>query len=231
MNIWEKLTDTQDNKKNTISEFVKRYEASILAWEKPSETIFIQFQYYNSDDDTFIFNTENLESTIIFPHDYSFINEKLYIPKIKKGFYYSNLENLNKPIAYIAHNPQRQWIRGIVEWNYTLVNFTQYLKFQEWLKLYFLKTIFTILKQQKAHYIIPHDVFEYCKQNNHVILNNDFLLTQNVNDVMGYSLFYHKYLVGTFIKPTSFKIENTLFLQEFLEAKETWNFDFSIIYP
>lgn len=231
MNTWEKLTDTCDSTSGTILEFNKRYESSILAWEKPKETIFIKYQYYDKEENHFVFDLYQKESVITIPYDYSFNNEKLYIPKIKKGFYYSDLNFLNRPIAYIAHNPLRQWIRGITSCNYTLLNFTNYLQSGYWVSSPFSRTIYPILKQQKTQYNITLDVFNQCTKNNHVILNTDFLLTQNVNDLEGFSVFYHKYLVGTFITPTKFKINNTLFLQEFLEEKENWNFTFSIIYP
>lgn len=232
MNIWEKLTDTQGNTTETIKEFNKRYEGSILTWQRPDlSLIFLCYSYYDQDSNKFVFSKEGTDITISLKYDYPFKDENLFVTKIKKGFYYSDLDRLHQPIVYFTHVPQRQWIRGITSHNNKILDFTYFLNYTEERNYKFTKTIYNILRQQYTEYIIPKDVFSYCEKNNHVILNNDFLLTQNCKDLIGYSLFYHKYLVGTFITPTTFKVENTLFLQEFLEARETWPFTFSIEYP
>lgn len=232
MNIWEKLTDTQNNKPETIKEFNKRYEGSILTWQRTDLSLtFLYYSYYDQDSNKFIFSKEGGDDTVSLKYDYPFKDENLFVTKIKKGFYYSDLSRLPQPIVYFTHVPQRQWIRGITPHNIKLLDFTYYLIHSEYKDYRFSKTIYNILRQQYTKYVIPTDVFSYCEKNNHVILNNDFLLTQNCKSLTGYSLFYHKYLVGTFVTPTTFKVENTLFLQEFLEAKETWPFTFSIEYP
>lgn len=231
MNIWEKLTDTQGNTTDTIREFNKRYEGSILTWQRADLSLtFLYYSYYDQDSNRFIFSKEGVDDAVYLKYDYPFKDENLFVTKIKKGFYYSDLSRLPQPIVYFTHVPQRQWIRGITPHNIKLLDFTYYLINSEYKDYRFSKTIYNILRQQYTKYVIPIDVFSYCEKNNHVILNNDFLLTQNCKSLTGYSLFYHKYLVGTFVTPTTFKVENTLFLQEFLEAKETWPFTFSIEY-
>ena len=65
MNIWEKLTDTQGNPTETIKEFNKRYEGSILTWQRADLSLtFLYYSYYDQDSNRFIFSKEGVDDAV-----------------------------------------------------------------------------------------------------------------------------------------------------------------------
>lgn len=229
MNIWEKLTNTSNNKSETIKEFNRRYQDTILGIrnEETKKCKFLKYKYYNTDNNNHLFYTNSEASVYILHEDVSFtsFNKTIFIPKIEKGFYNS----FQNRIVYITKTPKRQWRRGVCEDNYKILNFSSCLNTGTNYKTVFYPDIFYILEQQYNNNNIKEtkrdlNIFEICETFKHHRISKDFLLTQNIIHPEGYSLFFHKYLVGHFKKPNELEICTNIFFQEILEEISTWNF-------
>ena len=227
MNIWEKLTDTYDNKTETIREFSKRYENTYLAYHFENKIEYLNYKYFSTENNTFVFETSYL-NTIELDFDNLLKDYTIKIPKIEKGFYYTNYKMKPNFICYISRYPKRQWLRGVHEYNYKFMNFSSILKLEPTGISQTNKIILAALKQQNNKHQITNQIFKFCDQDKEYIINNNFLLTLNVKEPEGYSLFFHKFLIGTFKTESLFVVENSLFLQEFLEEKETWDLNFKM---
>lgn len=231
MNIWEKLTNTLNHKSETIKEFNRRYHDTILGVRDEETKIcqFLKYRYYNEDNDKHLFyDQEGLNRFI--PHEdiSSFLYKKtIFIPRIEKGFFNS----YQNRILYITKTPTRQWRRGICEDNYKILNFSNCLNTGTNYKTVFYPDIYNILDQQYNNSnIIKKDfgMFEICEVQKHYRISKDFLLTQDVIYPEGYSLFFHKYLIGHFKKPNDLEVCTNIFFQEVLEELSTWDFKVKI---
>lgn len=228
MNIWEKLTNTHDNKVETLKEFNRRFYNTVLGFKdnKTNQYEFLRYKHYNEDLKTQQFLDPN-EQTISIPYEEISPQKIIFIPRLEKGFY----KTKENKIIYVTKRSIRQWRRGICEDNYKLLNFSLCLTTGTNYKTVFYPDIYTILN---LHYNnttnIEKDLslFKTCDVYRHCVINKDFLLTHSILLPEGYSLFFHKYLVGHFKTPTELTINSNIFFQEILEEIATWNFKINL---
>lgn len=218
MNIWEKLTDTSGIV-NINKEFEKRYFGTFLEWTKTSGEIVYTY-IYDKDETTYHFRLK--EGTIV-KFDICEDNPILNTINLKKGFYSTR----DDKIYYISQIPKRQWKRSLYIDNYKTNNFFDYFVFLD--NFSNKRTMFFSFLENKPIDIVDTKIFKTCLDKNFTIINTNFLLTKSICSPEGFSLFYHKYLLGNFnAEGNIFVLKDSPFIQEFIEESNKWCFNFNI---
>ena len=218
MNIWEKLTDTSGIP-NINREFDKRYFGTFLKHKKESGEI--EYLYvYDKENDTYYFKNKK---GLTFTYNICENNPEFFTVALKKGFY-SN--KLNK-VFYVSLLPKRQWKRSLYIDNYKIKNFFNYFIFTD--TIINKRACFFSFLENEPILNVDKTIFQSCIDNNFTLINSDFLLTKSICFPEGFSLFYHKYLIGNFNeKGTIFWLEKSPFIQEFIEESNKWKFNFQL---
>ena len=218
MNIWEKLTDTSGIV-NINKEFEKRYFGTFLEWTKTSGEIVYTY-IYDKEETTYYFRLK--EGTIV-KFDICEDNPILNTINLKKGFYSTH----DDKIYYISQIPKRQWKRSLYIDNYKTNNFFDYFVLLEHFPNR--RTMFFSFLENKPIDIVDTKIFKTCLDKNFTIINTNFLLTKSICSPEGFSLFYHKYLLGNFnAEGNIFVLKDSPFIQEFIEESNKWCFNFNI---
>ena len=221
--IWQKLTDTyEDEKTSTIKEFKRRFLNSFLKVEYGSKIQYLEYKDFYGD--SFVFKSYENPEQILIPYYTDEIN--ITIPTIKKGFHSLGPYYL----VYVVNTAKRQWIRGVSGYNYSIFNFSNHLKSilnlqlqdEDYLTINSNKSLHLLLKNQENIHNNTKDIFN---TELYTLIDNNFVLIKNSDT---FDLFFHKFKLGYFIKPTEFILTDTLFNQELQEAKVNWNFNFKI---
>lgn len=218
MNIWEHLTDI-NGVTNINKEFEKRYFDTFLGYkEKSGDTKY--FYVYDKEDETYHFRDK--EGNIL-KFDIKEDNPEFFPVGLKKGFYATR----QNKIFYVSLLPKRQWKRSLYIDNYRTVDFFNYFTYIE-TTLNKRAAFFSFLENKPITHV-DKTIFQICLDKNTTLINHNFLLTKSICFPEGFSLFYHKYLIGNFNeKGTIFWLEKSPFIQEFIEESNKWKFNFQL---
>ena len=218
MNIWENLTDAEGIL-NINKEFDKRYFGTFLGYKKTSEEI-EYFYVYDKDEETYHFrNKEGLIHKFNINED----NPEFFPVGLKRGFYSTK----NNRVYYVSLLPKRQWKRSLFIDNYRVIDFFNYFTFVD--NPLNKRTAFFSFLENKPISVVDKNIFQSCLDKHFTLINTNFLLIKSVSLPKGFSLFYHKYLIGNFDETgTIFWLLKSPFIQEFIEESEKWSLTFKI---
>lgn len=226
MNVFEQLTDTYNHNNETIKEFDKRFNHSILALKEEDKIVYLLYSHFDKYPGTFFFQDIITKKTHLIPWDHK-ENLNLYIPILEKGWY-----NLTNPkyngfnIYYITKVAKRRWRRGICTDTYRCENLTPMfnIRLPEISKLTYEEIFGSVLYNKNDNFVSEY-LFLGCDLDHYRVINPNLLLIKKENR---YLLYFHKYLAGYFETPKKFIMTTKVFHQETLEEFQKWPLTFHI---
>jgi len=136
------------------------------------------------------------------------------IPTVKQGLY-----NTSHGVHYVAHNPYRQYRKGLCSDRLSCVSLRDFL-LGAFPDNNYSRVIYDVLQNQQKTLPIG-DALREASCVGMAAINQDYAITLSTENADGFDLYYRIYRVGSIDKNT-IRVDNKLFLQEIYDTKREW---------